>query len=327
MITRIILFLFSTLLLSCGGGGGGESDNTSSKTRPVIIANDIPIEVDAGDASLYKVRNKQPVYYSFAVESGVSYRVTLQSLSGDADFTLLDNQLLSDQVVVKDSISANLIQYVSYDASDNRTIYIAVSTSGTDASFKLYVNRQSTISSRPKIFVTSEVHDGSFASDRLIPGSDAIKKADYICSTSMAKPDDKEYKALLVDGLYRDAITRTDWVLSPDTTYYRSDGVIPIGTTSDSALFASAFIDAQGLDLVNSVDDCESCGVADSRVWTGVADTADLFTYFFSNCGGWSTSVGNKGAFGLFVSASSAAFGPTADDCASKHALYCVQQP
>ena len=294
---------------------------------PELIVNDIPIDVDTNAITIDNVSKEASQFYSFEAQPGTRYRVTLQLISGDADFTLLDDRALSDQAIVNVSLSQDSIQSVSYDTADGRTMYVQVRALGGDATFKLYVNTQGTIFTRPIIFVTSEIHDGNLTADRSLVGLNAIEKADYLCSTSATKPDDKDYKALLVDGLYRDAVTGTDWVLQPDTTYYRPDGVIPIGTTSENAVFAPVSLNGSDFDLINSVDDCDSCAATDRRVWTGAADPADLFTLYFSNCGGWSTSLGSKGAFGLPNSSNSAALGPTVDDCSSKHAFYCVQQP
>jgi hypothetical protein len=334
MTNKFLVLTFSIILSSCGGGGSGDSsdnppnspDNSSNPVMPELITDDTPVNVDASITSVDRVSKESLLYYSFAVEAGTTYRVTLQSVSGDADFTLLDSQLLLGQSVVGFTRSNEFVNFVSYDAIDDRIMYIEVSTLNNEADFKLYVNRLSTISTRLKIFVTSETHDASLASDTTLIGSNAIQKTDYICRTSAKKPDNKEYKAMLVDGLYRDAPTLTDWVFQPDTTYYRNDGVVPIGTTNSDAVFALTSQSGQESDLINAVDDCASCGLTDSRVWTGAADVGDLFTFFFSNCGGWSTTVGSKGAFGLFTSSNSAAFGTTVDNCGSKYAFYCVQQ-
>ena len=80
---------------------------------------------------------------------------------------------------------------------------------------------QSTVlSSGLKIFVTSETHAGDFASDPTLAGSDAIEKADDFCNQSLTKPNNSTYKALIVDGVNRDAISLTNWVLQPSTTYF-----------------------------------------------------------------------------------------------------------
>lgn len=326
MTTRIVALTFSIILSSCGGGSGGSSVIPPGPTVPELIIGDTPINIDVSAASVDRVSNESSVFYSFAVEAGTSYRVTLQPVSGDTDFALLDNKLLSDQSVVGFAQSNESVVFVSYDAIDDRKMYIEVSTLNNEADFKLYVNRLKTISTRLKIFVTSETHDGNLASDTTLIGSNAIEKADYICNTSARKPDNRQYKALLVDGLYRDAPALTDWVLQPDTIYYRNDGVVPIGTTNSDAIFALKLQSGQASDLVNAVDNCASCGLTGSQVWTGAADAGNLFTFFFSSCGGWSTTAGSKGAFGISTLSDSAAFGTSADDCSRKHAFYCVQQ-
>ncbi len=76
-----------------------------------------------------------------------------------------------------------------------------------------------------RIFVTSTQHVGDFKNDPLLPGSTATQKADTLCNSDAAKPTSNIYKALIVDGVNRDAVTKIDWVLQPNTTYYRADGI------------------------------------------------------------------------------------------------------
>jgi len=78
----------------------------------------------------------------------------------------------------------------------------------------------------PKLFATLEVHNGDFASDATLPGSNPFAKADAFCNASLVKPDGLSYKALLVDGIHRAAVPAIDWVLRPNTTYYQPNGVV-----------------------------------------------------------------------------------------------------
>ena len=74
------------------------------------------------------------------------------------------------------------------------------------------------VPARLKIFATSATHNGGFKNDNLLVGSTAMEKADNFCQNDANRPDSGTYKAILVDGVSRDAITPLDWVLKPNTT-------------------------------------------------------------------------------------------------------------
>src|ERR1700694_1730445 len=63
-----------------------------------------------------------------------------------------------------------------------------------------------TVSAGLKIFATSATHNGGFKNDNLLVGSTAMEKADNFCQTDANRPDSGTYKAILVDGVSRDAI-------------------------------------------------------------------------------------------------------------------------
>jgi hypothetical protein len=86
----------------------------------------------------------------------------------------------------------------------------------------------------PKLFVTFETHNGNFAGDGSLPGNGAIEKADSFCNQSLAKPDRRAYKAVLVDGTRRSGQPAADWVFKPSTGYFLANGV-SIAFTTDSA--------------------------------------------------------------------------------------------
>src|SRR5947208_3425147 len=81
------------------------------------------------------------------------------------------------------------------------------------------------VSSGLKIFLTSRKHVADFKNDPNLSGDSAIHKTDDFCNTDPSRPDAHVYKALLVDGVNRDAKALTDWVLKPSTTYYRPHDV------------------------------------------------------------------------------------------------------
>ena len=88
-----------------------------------------------------------------------------------------------------------------------------------------------------KVFITPETHNGGLATDDLLPGANAIEKADAFCQRSIGRPDGQNYRAVLVDGVNRSAAPLTDWPLRPFTTYYQDDGLRTVWVTDSSGLF------------------------------------------------------------------------------------------
>jgi hypothetical protein len=104
------------------------------------------------------------------------------------------------------------------------------------------------VSAGPKIFVSSRGHLSDFIDDRTLRGTTPIGKADDFCNSDPSKPDDRTYKALLVDGVARSAKPALDWPLRANTTYYLPHDDLVIGTTDDHAIF-----DAEFMPLANAI--------------------------------------------------------------------------
>lgn len=344
MITRIILVVFALVLQACGGGGGQseplaevsakpiqlkespESEHLSN-AQPFRITNETLLDIDAPVAPVMGIEFGSTRYFSFSPAVGQKYRIGLQSLSGNADIVIRESSELTDSSILVQSTSNTLVEILTFNAYDDSRKYIAVNTVEHNTMFKLYVVSESAVADRLKIFVSSEKHNGNLAADRALAGNNAIEKADHICKTSAAKPDNAIYKALLIDGLYRDAINTTDWVLKPNQWYYRSDGVIPIGVTDALGKFSNDNSMHAGPLLSNVVNDCSDCDSAEREVWTGISDTRDMFAFYFSNCGGWATSAANvSGAFGLYTDRDEKAFHSEVGECMEARKFYCVQQ-
>jgi hypothetical protein len=179
-----------------------------------------------------------------------------------------------------------------------------------------------------KIFATSEIHVGDFANDPTLSGANAIEKADFFCNQDSGKPDDKIYKALLIDGINRDAKSLTDWVLLPNTTYYRAFDNIEIGATISTAIFPVLF-----QDLTNSVDVRRAplpTGVEHpDNVWSGITDLTDYTNDGSRDCNGWTTSNNVfQGIYGYSYEKTSVAISTQTASvyCGAKLRLYCVEQ-
>ncbi len=170
-----------------------------------------------------------------------------------------------------------------------------------------------------KIFVTSRVHGADFANDPYLTGANAIGKADAFCNSDPAKPSAATYKALIVDGVTRDAKTLVDWVLKPSTAYYQAHGDVLIGTTLPSAIFGAAY-----QPLANSIAEPTS---PNDTVWTGIASPTDFSPG--DDCNGWSDLTNSFSAkTGRASSTSGDAFGAAGGvGCYYfTFALYCVEQ-
>ena len=180
-----------------------------------------------------------------------------------------------------------------------------------------------TVSSGPKIFVTREVHSGDFTNDPTLSGSTAIQRADAFCNASTSKPSNHTYKALIVDGINRDAVTPIDWVLLPNTKYYQVFDNVLIDVTTSSANFASFF-----RSMPNPVQ-CAGC--SSNGAWTGI-DTGGTFSVSTNNCSRWGEAasvLGKIGTYGTPLSNGAFAFtsvGGGADCVSVQASLYCVQQ-
>lgn len=176
-----------------------------------------------------------------------------------------------------------------------------------------------------KISVTARTHPADFANDPYLNGN-AIQKADDFCNTDPNKPAPGTYKALIVDGVLRDAKTRTDWVLQPNTTYFRTHDDVEIGTTTSASTFGAAY-----KPLTNAVDPPPSGAPGEMGswkwVWTGISSAID-FAADGDTCSAWSNMTTSIGWTGVAHFADQNAFANTRWSCANAwNHLYCVQQP
>jgi len=196
---------------------------------------------------------------------------------------------------------------------ETRTGTASWTDSGVAITFAGRVARYARAREVPKVFVTVETHDGNFAGDATLAGAHAIDKADAFCNRSIARPDGRSYKALLVDGTRRSAVPPQDWVLRPDTTYYQADGVRNVFRTS-----------ATGVSRSSGYNPLLSDQEASRYSWIGLAPG---FKTRLNVCDGWSSNdpmeTGALGdaaepqfTFGFNVSSA----------CDSRQTLVCVSQ-
>ena len=176
------------------------------------------------------------------------------------------------------------------------------------------------VSSGLKIFLTSRKHVADFKNDPNLNGDSAIHKADDFCNTDPNRPDAHVYKALLVDGVNRDAKALTDWVLKPSTTYYRPQDDIVIGPTTSAAIFSAAFAPLTNAIGISPVD-------TGTEVWTGIANSGDFTAG--ESCNGWSDMTNSwSGRWARPTATDGLAFGAGLVGCAVfQFWIYCVEQP
>jgi hypothetical protein len=185
-----------------------------------------------------------------------------------------------------------------------------------------------TLSTGLKMFVTSRVHNGNFRDDVVLVGATPFEKADDFCQSDPARPSAATYKALLVDGVLRDAVTQTDWVLKPTTAYFQPLNDVRIGVTTAAAVFPTA---SNNLDhnIHNSfgTSDDPNNPAPTSSVWTGLAE-ASTFAASTDTCQGWSSSLnGYYSTLGISYATDGSAFSSAGlSVCSLTYRLYCVEQ-
>ncbi|MBL0192831.1 MAG: DUF1554 domain-containing protein [Myxococcales bacterium] len=165
-----------------------------------------------------------------------------------------------------------------------------------------------------KIIFYAGSHSGDFANDASLTGANGIARADSLCMKSSHVRPGTTFKALLVDGVHRDAVALVDWVLQPDTKYYQTNGLTLIAQTSASAVF-----DVEFSNLTNPI----SPGT--SFAWTGIGSNQWAAG---NHCNGWSTSATSvKGHMGVLGRVTAQAIGvTTTSQCGLSQGVFCVEQ-
>lgn len=153
-----------------------------------------------------------------------------------------------------------------------------------------------------------------------------IAGADTKCMNDAQAEVGKTYKAMIVDGVNRVACTtgncsgevseHVDWVLQPNTKYYRIDGTTLIDETNDKGLFTAP--------LTNTYRDAPGTNEA-FRIWVGLnsdwTSTPNMF-----NCNQW-TTTGGSGAHARVDQTNNQAINYSAQLCSDGlNFLLCVEQ-
>jgi hypothetical protein len=172
-----------------------------------------------------------------------------------------------------------------------------------------------------KLFVSATTQNGNWGATAA-----AAKTAmDAACMADANKPaDGGTYKALVVSSV-RTACTSAscasageaehlDWVLFPNTPYYRADGVTAIGTTTSVSTFA--------FPLTNTPT------AAVHSTQSGFPNGATWITDAAQDCSNWTDgTAASSSSHGQSNQASAIAFFPGgAGICTAVLGLYCVEQ-
>lgn len=161
-------------------------------------------------------------------------------------------------------------------------------------------------------YVTSASHDGDFANDSTLTGSNAIEKADNFCAIHKPSGLTGSYKALLVDVTNRSAVPfLTDWVLKPNKYYFRNtDNQLMFKTDSNSKFIFG---------------DADAYGPPPDSYWTGLNGVTWATDF---NCSGWSNKTNVlQGRNGSGNDNSSHSIDTTnLVSCNSTKKLLCIQQ-
>lgn len=151
-----------------------------------------------------------------------------------------------------------------------------------------------------KMFVSSTTTAGSFG---------GASGADAICMSDLSKPGSGTYKALLRSSTR--SPPSTDWPLKASTTYYRSDGITVIGTTTTGGIF--------NFPVTNSAS-----GAADNY-WTGM--DLDWSAAAGLDCLDWSNGTFTEfGYLGRGTAANFRFIRNAGFNCDQPASLLCVEQ-
>lgn len=172
-----------------------------------------------------------------------------------------------------------------------------------------------TCEDKKTIFITAAPHNGDFDT-----GSGGAAGADAFCMADANYPGTGTYKAMIVVGsLSRTACSTAncsggssehiDWVLSPNTMYYRDNETTEIGETNSAGIFTFPLTNAFASTF--------------ETTWTGMLGdwTAD------TTCTGWSDGTGGDiGTYGDTNDTSSNQISFTQDVCSTTLKIICVEQ-
>ena len=223
--------------------------------------------------------------------------------------------------------------------------YLALIACGNGGVVETTPTEEKVLADGLKIFVTAEAYNGNFLDDSRPEFGEisAVEKADLLCNSDRNKPDERNYKALFVDGIDRDAVSLTNWVLKSNSTYYlpykekvfdntgEADDFIyvdvEIATTNSLAIFPFELAT-----LNNRISEKRPLSGRPLRsenfVYTGVSDESNFAADGLHNCENWSTDEPELFTYSgtIYSTNSDAIKSSLLLSCDFKASLYCVEQ-
>lgn len=170
-----------------------------------------------------------------------------------------------------------------------------------------------------RIFVTQATYTGT-----QIGG---LTGADTKCNTDANTPASTTgFKAMLALSGNRIACTTANcsggaaeninWVMTPNTTYYRRDGVTQIATTNAAGIWPAPFT------LTSTID------TAFFQVWTGLTMTAgsEWLENAANACTSWTSDGGTNGTIGSSNALDANSIYNSTQTCNQLRNFYCVEQ-
>lgn len=332
-------FLCMLYLSGCGGGGSSSANSDPSPTPPSVS---ITISDLAGTYTLYKFTVMSDKGATITEDNVSSYsgRMTISQTGEVSQTVTVEGETVTDASTVR-IINDTTLEVTdsqppcTYNATfslqgDTLTISVPAGTCGIPYSetdvWKKGSSLSGALSQGPKIFVTDARHLGDFAHDPFLQGKNAIEKADSFCNNDVNRPNGSFYKALIVDGVNRDAVKRVDWVLQANTTYYRPYANVEIGTTTDKAIFAALYANLKN-SIHGQINPSSSYYemLYQNLAWTGFLDAAQYSAGY--DCSGW-TNIRTSASTGTVYEKNEKAFyNNSIYACASRFRLNCIEQP
>jgi hypothetical protein len=270
-------------------------------------------------------------------EAGATSTFTLK-LSGEPTANVTIN--LSSSNPLEGVVSPNSVTFTTTDWNNPKTFTVTgIDDLIADGNINYQIITSNTISSDtnfngltvPDFNVTNlDVGEKiTFVTSILFTGSlGGIAGADAKCNVSVNKPSilPNMYKAFLVDGVTRTAAsnatsngsmpgTQTDWVMKPNTAYFRTDGVKIINSNINGLYDLT----------VNSPSSFG--GTVGISYWTGISNPNRWATG--NHCMNWTTDLnGNSGDYGDGNSNLNIAVGAGFVGCEAgfEKRLLCIQQ-
>ena len=314
---KLVILSFSFVMLILTGGCNINSTASSTTNPPNPIS-------DALITYSYSLVNGE------SLTAGESFTVTATLTSTES----ISDQTIESKALVPSSqsftFSSPATPCIVSTTSPTCTMTVNIESTAESGNYTLTMQTQpldiletnSTISFQvthplnlhPMILITNTGYSGSLGTN--------IATLDNICNTDVTKPsgDTRTYKALVSIGgrvacTDSDCVNGTagqnDWVLLPNTTYYRGDNTTMIFTTNESSIYTL-------WPANNSVIESDT----EVSVWTATFNWVPMTEN--SSCSAWSTTSGT-GRSGIATDANFMMY-RNRNSCEDNLPIYCVSQ-